>query len=110
MRKPQAGDVAMGAFLAWEVFAPPGQTITDAMHRTLRLNPVLGRILLFYATFHAAKFLPPRADAFHGLAGVIRLQDKRLERENVSLQRENKRLRGQLNDPVRRHSPERSGW
>jgi hypothetical protein len=77
MRKPGWGDWAWMAILAYELFCPPGEMLSESLDRKLDRLPRLTEALIVYCALHCANRLPSRLDMFHQTARVL----GRVERE-----------------------------
>lgn len=77
MRRVGWGDWAWMAILAYELFCPRGEMLSESLDRRLERMPRLTEALIVYAALHCANRLPPRLDLFYQTARLI----GRVERE-----------------------------
>ena len=77
MRRLGWGDWAWMAILAYELFCPPGEMLSESLDRKLDKVPRLTEALIVYTALHCANRLPPRLDLFHQSARLL----GRIERE-----------------------------
>lgn len=77
MRKWGWGDWAWIGILAYELFCPPGEMLSESLDRKLERMPRLTEALIVYTALHCANRLPPRVDLFHQAARWL----GRVERE-----------------------------
>lgn len=77
MRKLGWGDWAWIAILAYELFCPPGEMLSESLDRKLGRGPRLTEALIIYTALHCANRLPPRLDLFYQTARLL----GRVERE-----------------------------
>lgn len=63
--------IAVGV-LAYELAAPPGQLLSEAVHRYMQRHPVLTQTVICYVALHLMRRIPPRIDPLHRLAQIGR--------------------------------------
>lgn len=78
MRKPGWGEWAWIAILAYELFCPPGEMLSESLDRKLDRVPRLTEALIVYAALHCANRLPSRWDIFHQTARLLGRVEKGL--------------------------------
>lgn len=59
--------IAVGV-LAYEIAAPRGELLSEAVDRYRRRHPILTNGIICYVAAHLMRKLPPRADLLHRLA------------------------------------------
>lgn len=78
VRKLGWGDWAWVTILAYELFCPPGEMLSESLDRKLDRVPRLTEGLIVYTALHCANRLPPRWDVFHQAARLLRRVEKEL--------------------------------
>lgn len=78
MRTPGHGDWAWIAILAYELFCPPGEMLSESLDRKLIRAPRLTEALIVYTALHCANRLPTRLDLFHQTARLLGRVEKEL--------------------------------
>lgn len=54
--------------LVWEIFAPDGELLSEAVDRYRRRRPLLTRLVIVYLSAHLSRIVPRRLDPLHRLA------------------------------------------
>jgi len=80
MRNWEAGDWAWAAILAYELFCPRGQMLSEALDRRLVWSPRFTEALIVYAALHCANRLPHHLDLFHQSARLLGRIERQMER------------------------------
>ena len=81
MRPADKAWAALGlGILIYDLFAPRGETLSEACDRYRVKHPVITHLVLIAVSAHLARIVPPRYDALHGFDVVkVRWQDRRTD-------------------------------
>lgn len=70
--------------VAYEIFAPPGELLSEGWDRYLQSYPFLARLLPLVVTLHVINALPDRLDPFHQGSGLLRRLGEIIDRSKGS--------------------------
>lgn len=71
MRHGDAAWIALAiGVLAYEIAAPRGELLSEAVDRYRRRHPVITNTLICYLALHLMRGLPPRIDPLHRIARI----------------------------------------